>query len=91
MGVKIKFDIDLMKFISIFDKITKVHAKDCFKQGEKLVFIVKKGKAGMPVGKKGMNIKTLEKILKKKIKIVEHSEDLIEFVKNPEGFFHYRD
>ncbi|MBW2996174.1 NusA-like transcription termination signal-binding factor [Candidatus Woesearchaeota archaeon] len=82
MGIKIKFDIDLMKFISLFEKITKVNAKDCFKQHEKIVFIVPEGKAGIAVGKKGMNIKKLEGILKKKVKIVEYSDDLIEFVKN---------
>ncbi|MEE9525601.1 MAG: NusA-like transcription termination signal-binding factor [Candidatus Woesearchaeota archaeon] len=82
MGVKIKFDINIMKFISLFEKITRVNAKDCFKQDTRLVFIVPEGKAGMAVGKKGMNIKKLENLLKKKIKIVEYDDDVIEFVKN---------
>ncbi len=82
LGVKIKFDIDIMKFISLFEKITRVNAKDCFKQNERLVFIVPEGKAGMAVGKKGMNIKKLESMFRKKIKIVEYDPDLIEFVKN---------
>ena len=82
LKVKIKFDIDIMKFISLFDNITKIHAKDCFKQDSRIIFIVNEGKAGMAVGKKGMNIKKLENLFKKKIKIVEHSESLIDFVKN---------
>ena len=82
LGIKIKFDIDLMKFMSLFDKITKVHAKDCFKQEGRIVFIVNEGKAGMAVGKKGMNIKKLEGLFKKKVKIIEYSDDVIEFVKN---------
>ena len=82
MGIKIKFDIDVMKFISLFGKITKVDAKDCFKQENKIVFIVNEGMAGKAVGKKGMNIKKLENLFKKKIKIIEYNPDLIEFVKN---------
>ncbi len=82
MTIKIKFDIDIMKFISLFGGITRVTAKDCFKQGEKLVFIVGEGLAGKAVGKKGVNIKKLERLVKKKVKIVEYNDDLIEFVKN---------
>ncbi|MBD3354806.1 NusA-like transcription termination signal-binding factor [Candidatus Woesearchaeota archaeon] len=82
MAAKIKLDIETMKCISLFGKITKVTAKDCFKQDKKLIFIVDEGKAGMAVGKKGANIKKLEKLLNKKVKIIEQSDDLIEFVKN---------
>ena len=82
MGIKIKFDIDIMKFISLFEKITHVNAKDCFKQENKIVFIVNEGLAGKAVGKGGMNIKKLENLFKKKVKIVEYNPDLLEFVKN---------
>lgn len=80
--MKIKFDIDLMKFISLFEKITGTDAKDCIKQEGKLVFIVNAGMAGKAVGKMGANIKKLENIIKKKIKIIEYSDDLVEFVMN---------
>jgi len=82
LGIKIKFDIDIMKFISLFENITRINAKDCFKQGDKLVFIVNEGQAGKAVGKGGYNIKKLERLLKRKVKIVEFNPDLIEFVKN---------
>lgn len=83
LTVRIKFDIDVMKFISLFESITKINAKDCFKQNDKrVVFIVPEGQAGKSVGKGGVNIKRLENIMKRKIKIVEFHPDLIEFVKN---------
>ena len=82
MGVKIKFDIDIMKFFSIFEKITKTNAKDCFKQDKRIVFTVNEGMAGKAVGKAGANIKKLENIFKKKVRIVEFNPDLIEFIKN---------
>lgn len=80
--LKIKFDINLMKTISLFENITKASVKDCIEQGERLVFIVKQGDMSKAIGPKGQNIHKLEGMLKKKIKIVEYSDDLIEFVKN---------
>ncbi|MBR9691293.1 NusA-like transcription termination signal-binding factor [Candidatus Woesearchaeota archaeon] len=74
--------MDLMKYMSLFEKITRVNAKDCFKQAEKIVFIVSEGLAGKAVGQKGVNIKKMEGLFKKKIKIIELSDDLIDFVKN---------
>ena len=82
MGVKIKFDIDIMKFISMFERITKTNAKDCFKQDKKIIFIVNEGMAGKAVGKGGSNIKKLEGLFRKKVRIVEFNPDLIEFVRN---------
>ena len=82
MTIKIKFDIDLITFLGMFDKITRVHASDCFKQDNRLVFVVAEGMAGKAVGKAGQHIKKLESLLKKKIKIVEKNDDLIIFVNN---------
>ena len=82
MTIKIKFDVELMKFISLFEKITHTNAKDCFKQNNKIIFIVNEGLAGKAIGKGGSNIKVLEKMLLKKVRIVEYNDDLVEFVKN---------
>ena len=82
MTIRIKFDIDLMTFLRFFENITKVHASDCFKQDNRLVFVVAEGMAGKAVGKAGQNTKRLETLLKKKIKIVEKNDDLIIFVNN---------
>ena len=49
--IKIKYDINLMKFISLFESITKTDVKDCFEIGGKLVFIVKEGNIGRALGK----------------------------------------
>lgn len=82
MTIKIKFDVELMQVISLFERITQTNAKDCFKQDKRVVFIVNPGMAGKAVGKKGMNIRKLERMLNKKVKIVEYDTDLLAFVKN---------
>jgi len=80
--MKIKFDVNLMKTISLFEKITKARVKDCLEQGNRLIVIVNKGEMAKAIGPKGANIRKLEGLFKKKLKIIEYTEELIEFVKN---------
>ena len=77
-----KFDIKLINYINLFNSITKVMPKDCFFEDEKLVFIVKEGDLGRAIGKQGSTIKRLSSIIKRDIKLLEYSDDLIQFVKN---------
>lgn len=79
---KIKYDINAMKFISMFESITGADLKDCFEQNDKLIFVVKEGEIGKAIGKKGANTRKLERILRKKIRIIEFDPDLIKFIQN---------
>lgn len=78
-----KYDLQSMGLISLFEKITHTHAKRLFtdKRGQ-LVFIVEEGQAGKAIGKNGMNIRRLQALFKKRIKVVEFNPDPKEFVKN---------
>jgi len=69
--------------MSLFEKVTKTELKDSFiDNNELLTFVVMEGQLGKAVGKKAVNVKALESMLKKKIKIVEFSPDMIKFIKN---------
>ena len=46
------------------------------------MFIVESGDAGKAIGRRGMNIKRLSSLLKKKIKVIELSTKVEDFVKN---------
>ncbi len=78
---RIKYDMDLMKYISLFESLTNTKLKDCV-SNEKLLFIVQEGQIGKAVGKQGINVKKIEGILKKEIRIVEFSENLVQFIQN---------
>jgi len=80
--IKIKYDASLMKFISLFESITRAEVKDCFELGEKLVFVVKEGNIGKALGKGGSNIRRLESMLKKRLRVIEFNDDLLQFIKN---------
>jgi len=79
---RIKYDMALMGYISLFEKITHSKLKDCFELNDKLIFIVQKGEIGKAIGKQAVNVKKLESMFKKKVRLIEFNEDKIEFVKN---------
>lgn len=78
---KIKYDSNLIKLIILFESMTGAKVKDCI-ANEKLIFIIEEGEMGKAIGKNGINIKRVEKMLKRKIKLVEFSNNILEFVKN---------
>jgi transcription termination/antitermination protein NusA len=79
--MKIKYDINLMKFMQLFENITHAKLKDCI-SNEQLIFIVQDGEIGKAIGKGGSNVRRLEELLKKKIKIVEFNSDIKQFIRN---------
>lgn len=78
---KIKYDINIMKYMSLFESITKAKLKDCILDGN-LTFIVQEGYLGKAVGKNGSKVKMLEKVINKKIRMIEFNDNVLEFVKN---------
>ena|SRR3989344_2696444 len=79
--MKIKYDITVMGYMSLFENVTKAKLRDCIADNT-ITFVVEPGEIGRAIGKKGMNVYMLEKIFKKKIRIVEFSENLQTFIKN---------
>ncbi len=78
---KIKYDINLMKIMSMFESLTRSKLKDCFEIESQLIFVVEEGEIGKAIGKKAVNVKKIENSLKRKIKIVEFDADSLEFTK----------
>ena len=78
-----KIDLVLIGYITTFENITGSQVKDCFiNKNNQVVFIVKQGQGKKAVGKKAVNIRRVEKLLNKKIKVIEFNENPEEFVKN---------
>ena len=81
---KIVFDMQHMKFMTIFERITHARLKDCFEDelSKQMIFIVLENEISKAIGKHGANIHRLENIFKKKVKIVEFSHDKLMFISN---------
>ena len=79
---KIKYDSDLMKIISIFESATGARLKDAISSEGSLMLIVQEGDMGRAIGKNGSNIRKMENLLKKKIKVAEFSGEISKFAAN---------
>ncbi len=79
--MNITYDQQTIGLITMFEKLTGTSVKNCHKDSS-IVFIVKEGDIGKAIGKNGKNVQRLTNIIKKPIRIVEYSEDPVQFVKN---------
>ena len=79
--MKIKYDADILKYMSLFESLTRSKLKDCI-VNDKVLFVVEPNEIGKAIGKNGSNVRRLEGILKKRIRIVEFSSDVCQFVRN---------
>ena len=74
---------DTLKLMSLFESVTRTRLKDCFIDNNQVqTFIVVQGDIGKAIGKSASNVKKLEQMLNRKIKIVEFNPDMIGFIKN---------
>jgi NusA-like KH domain protein len=76
-----KLDQDTISLINLFESKTRARVKKFFEFNEMLVFIVNEGDGSKAVGKRGANVKLLNNLLRKKIKIVEFSSNPVKFIK----------
>ncbi len=82
MKSKITYDLKLIKVISLFESLTKTALKDCFESKELMYFVVEPENMGKAIGKNGKNAKLLERLLQRRIRILEYSSDVATFIKN---------
>ena len=79
--IKAKYNSDSMKLITLFESMTGAQVKDCI-VNEKLLFVIEENEMGKAIGKNGIHIKKLESMMKKRIRLVEFSNDVVQFIKN---------
>ena len=76
------YDKDLIGYINIFENITKVKVKGCHKSDNELIFIIDPMYISKAIGKNGVNVKEVSRLLRKTIKIVGYDSDVTKFIKN---------
>src|SRR6266496_3654080 len=73
---EIVFDEQTIKYVALFQDLTRTTVVDCVDAGDKLIFVVKEGDIGKAIGKKGENIAKLKRLINKEIHVVEYSVQL---------------
>jgi len=76
------FDMQFIRYINLFNKVTRVRANHCFNYNNTLVFVVPKIKVNEAIGRDNGNLKRLSSILLKRIRIIAEPKSQ----KDVEGF-----
>jgi len=67
--------------MTFFESMTGAKVKDCI-INEKIIFVIEENDMGKAIGKNGINIKRVEKVLKKRIKLIEFNNGVLNFIRN---------
>ncbi len=77
---KITYSAELIKLRALFEGMTGAKLKDCFYDtNNNTIFVAEEGEAARAIGKNGNNAKRVERLLRRKIRIIE-------FNPKPEAF-----
>jgi len=82
MAADIVLNEDTLRYIRLFEGVTKTNVRDCMVTKDKLVFVVDKSQGNKAVGKGGEHMLTMKDRTGKDIQVVEYSEEPEQFVKN---------
>ena len=72
------------RYIEELRILTKSTAIDCIidERFDRIVYVIRPGDMGLAIGKRGENIRRMEKVLGKKIEMVEYAENPEDFIAN---------
>ena len=66
-------DMQDMRHLNLFERITKIHTRFCFWYNEAIIFCVPRKFISRAIGENGKNVKRLNEILGKRIKIIAYA------------------
>lgn len=84
MTQSIKITTNQIHLMKLFMDVTNTTAHDCVEDEKqnRVIFVVNSDKMGLAIGKGGVHIKSLQKIVKRNIEMVEYNEDPAKFLAN---------
>ncbi|MBN2331402.1 MAG: NusA-like transcription termination signal-binding factor [Candidatus Aenigmarchaeota archaeon] len=80
--MSVKLATQNIRDIAVFERITKVHAKDCIRADSCVYFMIEPGKSGLAIGKNGNVAKSVGRVIGKPVKVFEFAGDVEMMVKN---------
>lgn len=78
--MSMKLETETIRIIAAFEKITRVHPKDCLVGDNNIYFLVDSGKVGMAIGRNGSVIKEARKVFGKPIRLFAYSDNPEEMI-----------
>ena len=78
----VKLETQTIRIIAAFEKMTKVHARDCVTVEDTLYFLVEPDKIGFAIGKNGSNIKEVSRSLGKTVRLFAYYKEPAEMIRS---------
>ncbi|AFV23220.1 transcription elongation factor NusA-like protein [Methanolobus psychrophilus R15] len=79
---EIKLSTEGLRYIALFEELTKATVKDCIIDDGRIIYVIKAGDMGAAIGKNGDHINRVKKTVDKQIDLVEYSDEPVAFIKN---------
>ena len=74
-----KLSLQQIQLINALDSIARVGAKDCFIDGESIVYLVPESQMRQAIGKSGSTVELIKKKLGKRVELFEFTESAEKF------------
>lgn len=65
-------DMRFIRYLNLFEKITRVTTKNCFEYNNMIIFAVHPSQVSRAIGEQGRNIRQMSETLGKKIKVISY-------------------
>jgi N utilization substance protein A len=81
---RIKLTSEELGLMSLFQNVSGAGVRDCIidEKNGRVIYVVNPGEMGRAIGKNGIVVKTLQRLIGKPVELVEYSDDPKTFVKN---------
>jgi transcription termination/antitermination protein NusA len=79
--MSVKLGTDSIRTIAAFEKMTKVHARDCLIKEDSIYFLVDPARIGVAIGKNGANIKEVSRAFGKTVRLFAYHDNPQEMIK----------
>ncbi len=79
---RVKLDQEALGLSSVVERMTHAHVKDCFREEDMIYFVVATGDLGKAIGKGGSMIRKLQERMKKRVRVIEYRNNVVDFVQN---------
>lgn len=79
---EVTFDEQTIRYVSLFQDVTKTTVVDCVETPDRIIFVVKEGEIGRAIGRGGEHIARLKRLFSRDVHVVEFSDKPEAFVAN---------
>jgi transcription termination/antitermination protein NusA len=79
---EIKLSTEGLRYITLFEDLTKATVKDCIIDEGRIIYVIKEGDMGAAIGRNGDHINRVKKAVDKHIDLVEYSDEPATFIRN---------